>query len=215
MAQVRRELRDIPQRKEMIAGRLEEHRRELEKAREDFKRHGLQIKELDGEVEAVRQKINRFRGQQLTVKTNDEYRALESEIQAAEGKIRDLEDRELVLMEEAEELKGAVAARERELEPEAEAVREEQGRLDERASEIERETEELSGRRDELAGDIDRDLLQRYERILDHTGDYAVVSVENGSCGGCHMRLPPQAVHNARRGESVTSCSYCGRILYY
>jgi predicted nucleic acid-binding Zn-ribbon protein len=39
--------------------------------------------------------------------------------------------------------------------------------------------------------------------------------VRNGNCGGCHLNLPPQVVHNAKTGGSLTSCDYCGRILYF
>ena len=46
-------------------------------------------------------------------------------------------------------------------------------------------------------------------------GDVAIVPVQHGNCGGCHLQIPPQLIHNAKRGTELTSCDYCGRILYW
>jgi predicted nucleic acid-binding Zn-ribbon protein len=51
--------------------------------------------------------------------------------------------------------------------------------------------------------------------VFKHTGDFGLVPVDSGSCGGCHMKLPPQLVQDAKRGTAMISCSYCGRILYW
>ena len=29
------------------------------------------------------------------------------------------------------------------------------------------------------------------------------------------LHIPPQLVHNAKNGDELTSCDYCGRILYW
>ena len=36
-----------------------------------------------------------------------------------------------------------------------------------------------------------------------------------GNCGGCHLNIPPQIQHDAKKSAEVVSCSYCGRILYW
>lgn len=212
-AQLERERRDIPAHKEEIESRLHEHQETLQKAVEDFKKHELKIREIEGEIEAEHQKIVRYKGQQLSVKNNDEYRALGREIGMTEKQVKALEDGELVLMEETEQLRIEVDRRRADLSEEERTVSEDLAAMDKRLAAISEEIAGLESDRTGLLTDIAPDWLARYERIFQHLGDFAIVGVENGSCGGCHMKLPPQLVHDARKGGALTICSYCGRIL--
>lgn len=214
IAQLSREEKDLPVRKEQIESRLEEHRAALHTAQEQLKKHGLTTKELDGEVEGARQQIDKFRVQQFAVKTNEEYRALEREIAGTEKKILGLEDHELEVMEVAEQLQAVVGDREKDLSAEEADVQREIAKLVERLKVIAAEAEKMKAERPALLEGIEPDWLRRYERVLQHVGDYAIVPVHSSSCGGCHMNLPPQIAHDARKGTVLTVCNYCGRILY-
>ena len=211
--QLERERRDIPAHKDEIESRLHEHQETLRGAVEDFKKHELKIKEIEGDIEAEHQKIAKYKDQQLSVKNNDEYRALGREIGTTEKQVRTLEDGELVLMEEMEQLRIEVDRRRGDLTEEERTVSEDLAAMDKRLTAISEEIAGLESGRTGLLTDIDPTWLARYERIFQHLGDYAIVGVENGSCGGCHMRLPPQLVHDARKGDALTICTYCGRIL--
>jgi predicted nucleic acid-binding Zn-ribbon protein len=212
--QLNREITDNPKRKEQIQARLENHQAAVHEAHESIKRHGLKMKELEGEVAAIEAKIARFREQQMTVKSNDDYRALEREIALARRQIKKLEDQELALMEELEELNSGVARREIELRDEGSVVAEELQALDQRMGIIQGEIDELKAGRPDLAAGVDSAWLSRYERILNHLGDFALVGIERGICMGCHMQLPPQHMHDVRKGDALTTCSFCGRILF-
>ena len=50
--------------------------------------------------------------------------------------------------------------------------------------------------------------------VLQRRGGVAVVTVNNGTCGGCHMHVPPQDLIEIRRSASVRVCANCQRILY-
>lgn len=208
-----REKIDIPKRKQMIEERLDGHRATLEAAKEEQTRQNLRIKEIEGDVDTFKVRARKYREQQLGVKNNDEYRALGREIMSTERSIKKLEDQELELMEAQEAVEARVKACEEELATERASVQDELDGLDERIAYIETELESFSSGREELTEGIDPVWLSRYERIFKHVGDFAIVGVENGSCGGCHMRLPPQLVHDARKSDALTICTYCGRIL--
>ena len=87
--------------------------------------------------------------------------------------------------------------------------------LQKRVKLIETELARLQEERAVLIAQVDPEVLERYERLLRSKGDLAVVAIKHGNCGGCHLNLPPQIVHNARAERELTSCSYCGRILYW
>jgi uncharacterized protein len=39
--------------------------------------------------------------------------------------------------------------------------------------------------------------------------------VTSGTCGGCHMTIPPQLYNILIRGNSIESCPNCHRIIYW
>ncbi len=199
----------------MIEAQLDTHKRTLEEADEAIRKKGLEQKDLEGEIEQRKERIRKYRQQQFEVKSNDDYRALDEKIKAVEKGIKDIEDRELVLMEAIEEAKAVHDEKTAVLKAEENLVGEELERFKARAANIEQELIELKTQRKELVRDLDEEWLSRYERVFKHHGDYALVPVENNACGGCHMKLPPQMAHDARRLNDMTLCMYCGRLLYY
>lgn len=215
IAQLEREQRDIPTRCEQIESRLHAHRESIQAAQESLKKHLSEIKNIEVEVDARRQKIAKFRQQQFEIKSNTEYKALEHEISIVEGEIRGLEDRELALMEETEQLRQMVSARQGDSKQEESRVREEQETLKKRLAQIQAEVEGIRKDRQALTADVDPAWLSRYERIMHKTGDYAIVRIETNACGGCHMNLTPSTLHEARRDITLVQCGYCTRILYW
>ena len=215
IAELTREYEDIPVRVKQIETRLESHREAVHAAQEELKKNAVSIKTIEGEIDSRKQKIAKFREQQFQIKSNVEYRALEHEIATVQKEIREQEDKELAVMEQAESLRQVISSREQDLKKEDARVVEDQGVLKQRLAKIEAEIHDLKTDRDALTVDIDRAWLARYERIQKRVGDYAIVRVENNSCGGCHMNLPPHLVHDAKKSLTLTECSYCSRILYY
>ncbi|MBU1693984.1 MAG: hypothetical protein KJ726_03025 [Verrucomicrobia bacterium] len=215
IARLTRESQDIPARKQQIEDRLKAHQESLHQTQEALKKAQAGIKQVEVEVESRRQKINRFREQQNLVKKNEEYRALEHEISVVQEEIRAEEDRELEFMEQVEQNRALLAALEADLKKEDGRVREDQQVFDRRMDEIQAEIGKLQADRKALAEQVDTDWRNRYERIMAKTGDYALVPVEHGACGGCHMNLPPHLIHDARKGLTSVQCSYCSRLLFW
>ena len=75
----------------------------LETSREKTKNNLSTRKKLEGEVGGIEAKISKYREQMMSVKTNEEYKALQKEIEHAQDAIRRVEDNILNLMMEAED----------------------------------------------------------------------------------------------------------------
>ena len=215
IARLLRESKDIPARKQQLESRLQAHQDFLRKTQEELKKAQAGIKAVEVEVESRRQKIARFREQQTQIKKNEEFRALEHEISVVQAEIRAEEDKELEFMEQVEQNRALIAEREADLKKEDTRVREDQKVFDRRMEELQREVTALQADRKALAEHVDAEWLGRYERIMAKTGDFALVPVEHGACGGCHMNLPPHLTHDARKGLNLVQCSYCSRLLYW
>ena len=172
-------------------------------------------KRLELDVESLQEQIARYANQQLQTRKNEEYRALAHEIETCKAEIIKLEDRELDLMEQAEQAQteGSVLTREAD---EAKKLADELVvKLDEREQNLGRELAALQSNRGELAAAVDASVLARYERLVKSKGENVVVGIQHGVCGGCHMKLPAQILVACQAHQEVVSCTNCGRILYY
>ena len=214
MLQLLREQKDVPARKQLIETRLQAHRESLKASQEEIKKHTATLKNLEVEIEAKKNQIKKYRDQQLQAKKNEEYRALEHEVATVQKQIRTLEDQEIVAMERMEELQKTQGTHQQDFQAEEKQVQAEFQALETRVQNIQHEIDQMRAERTTLTAGVDATWLARYERILQKTGNYAMVPVEKNCCGGCHMTLPPSVIHDARRGQTITSCNYCGRMLY-
>lgn len=210
-----REIRDIPQRKSDIEAQLAGSAQKLEVALDSKKHTEVTLKEQELEVESLKERITKYKNQQMEATTNDQYRAFVKEIGTVEREITDLEDKEIVLMEDLEKGKTIVAECEEKLAGERAGIADELGELDARATELTEMLDQMKADRARSAEQCDKAILQKYVRIMNNKRDFAVVMVEpGGHCGGCHMKLPPQVTNDARNPTKIVACNFCGRIVY-
>jgi len=215
IVQGRRELADIPKRKDAIQAELEKHTEVLNEAKERQKSSQSSMGALELEVASAKEKVTKLRQQQLGLKTNKEFQAMESEIDAVCQEIRRLEDKQIEVMEQTEQIQREIREHSEALKVEESRIAQDTSVLDERLARIEADLGELQTKRDTLAADVDPRLLKHYERIFEKKQDYAIVGIEHGVCAGCHMKLPPHVLQDAKRNTEVVTCDFCGRMLYF
>jgi predicted nucleic acid-binding Zn-ribbon protein len=128
---------------------------------------------------------------------------------------RELEDKELEVMEllepveqELEAIEGELSVLAGEREGAAAALAAAEAALDS-------ELEKVHAERDTLATGLPIDLAATYERLRQRLGGIGAAKLVEGACGGCHLHLPTgereRLLHSAP-GE-VVYCDQCGRIL--
>ncbi|MFT5124993.1 MAG: putative nucleic acid-binding Zn-ribbon protein [Kiritimatiellia bacterium] len=215
LLRLKRDARNLPRKREELVARIDALETALKEARDGLMHQQSAIKEMELDVEATNQRVTKYKRQQMEVKDNESYRALETEIREAVRSIRKAEDRELEMMEKLEDAQKAIDIHTSKLKDEENHIRSDITELDTRILEIKGQIEGVGAGRAELTVGIDADLLKRYEAILQNKGDSALVTANNATCGGCYMKIPPQLVHNAKDPEKMTLCSYCGRMLYF
>jgi hypothetical protein len=212
IAELKREQARIPQQLIAVDAGVRDESARLESARQELKHLEADRKKLEIEAESKRAQTTKYRTQLSLIKSNTEYQALLKEIGKAEQEIRQVEDSELEFMERAEPAVKQEQTSLKELTSKAES---EKADLQKRAAAIAQELATLQSERTKLTETTNPDALSRYERLIHSKGDYAIVPIRGGNCGGCHLHIPPQVVHDARYAEELTSCEYCGRILYW
>src|SRR5262245_47042043 len=94
----------------------------LETAKEKAKSNQGHRKKIESDISTTESKISKYRDQMMAVKTNDEYRALQHEIEHAQQAIRKVEDEILNLMLEAETAQADLKAAEAHLKEDQQKV---------------------------------------------------------------------------------------------
>ena len=148
------------------------------------------------------------------ITTERELRAGESEIASIAEEIDGAEEGLLLLMEKVEDAEKVIAGFRTEL---ADLEAADHRQLEEESSRIDalRATiAEEQGERDVLAAELPGPVKKRYEQVRSRRGGQAVVEVQQGSCGGCHMRVPPQTLIEIMKTGVIRVCPSCQRILY-
>ena len=188
---------------------------QLDAAKTRVKQIESERKQLELDVEAKKTQIARYANQQLETRKNEEYKALAHEIETCKGDIMKIEDLAIVLMEQAEVAQKEVV-RANGAANEAKKLADSQiAELGQREENFKKELAALQSGRAELASAVDETTRNRYERLLKSKGDTAVVGIEHGVCGGCHMKLQQQLIVTCQAQKEIVTCSSCGRILYY
>jgi predicted nucleic acid-binding Zn-ribbon protein len=214
IAALKHQQTSTPKERKALEARLAAARDALEQAKARVRENEVERRKLELEVDGKRGAILRFKTQQQQTRKNEEFQALTSEIAHAEQSIHDLEDRELVLMEQAEELQRAAAAAETDTARAQGIIREQLRRLEEGSVAAGQRLTELETDHAQLAGNVAADSLYLYQRLFAKKGDAAVVPLEHEICGGCHMKVPTQVASQVRGDQELTQCPNCGRILY-
>jgi len=168
---------------------------------------------LDGEIAAFEAQQKRFEQQLLAVTNQHQFEAMQHEIAGVRRK-RDVLETEALERMEAEEREAAAR-------PEKAHALERAGaesgalnaRLDVEAAAARAALDELNARRAETEAKLAPAARARYDKLRAGRGGRAVVAIEHGACGGCHLGLPPAALQESRRREKLLVCDGCGRLL--
>jgi predicted nucleic acid-binding Zn-ribbon protein len=172
-------------------------------------------KKIDLDVQSKQAAIARYRSQQQQTRKNEEFAALNHEIEHAETEISALEDSELELMEAYDKGLAMVAEAEKELLIARDKAKHKKADLEKRAAGVAADLVTAEEKQAAAEQTVPADALARYRRILKSKKDVAIVPIRGGACSGCHMKLTSQTVLTARGGENLIACENCGRLVYW
>lgn len=205
----------FPQQIKALEKQLDDFVRAHEEHQQRLSASQKERRDMEGEVQVVRQKISKHKDQLFQVKTNEQYRAMLKEIEGEEAKIGSIEDSMLEKMLEAEELQNLLKEAAGRLESEKTRVASEKSRLEALAKAAHEEREEAVEDRRKLAENIGEGIRAHYELVRKGRDGVALSEVRNGMCTACNVILRPQLYNEVRAGNSLCECENCARILYW
>ncbi|MEO5357477.1 MAG: C4-type zinc ribbon domain-containing protein [Nitrospirae bacterium YQR-1] len=188
---------EVTQRKAAVEKALK-HRKDLE----------LQAEEKAGRITKMKSRVN-------DLKSNKEYKTHLKEIEQVEKEKRHIEDDILNLMEQMESNEKALKKSELLLSQEQEKYNEKISDLNKEKTVNEKELEALIVRRKKLSKEINKEIYDRYLKLLTRKNGIAVVRAVSEICCGCNMNIPPQLYVEVMKNDRILACPQCGRILYF
>jgi predicted nucleic acid-binding Zn-ribbon protein len=170
---------------------------------------------LEGELQTVETRISKYKDQLMQVKSNEEYRAMQKQIEAAKEDASVHEDMILAKMEEADQLQEQLKARRQELDEGLVHVGKLEAELRSEEERLRAVLESKADRRRGLQQSIAKELYEQYEQIARNRGGVAVAEAKDEHCQECNVRLRPQVYTDLRMGNKILKCENCSRILYF
>jgi hypothetical protein len=215
LVELQREIAALPIHISAIEKKLVSHERKLEADRAALLANQKERKQSEIDIQGWEQKISKLKSQMVEAKTNDQYRAFQTEIDFCQSEIRKREDRILDLMGESEPLDRNVKAAETALSAEKQQVETEKNSARERTAADQKAAAELRQERAAIISQMPTATVQRYERARKARRGIALAEVVEGRCNQCHMALRLQYFQDLKKDTEILSCESCQRLLYY
>lgn len=215
MARLSKKLEDKPARLKAHKREVETAERELETVREQVKklqtivdRRNVELQTAEGAIEKLSEQLN-------GLKTNEDYQAMQRQIEAKQGGVREIEDRILEGMEVVEKAKTDLPRREEKLKAEQGRLEAEEKKVDAELTSVKAELESLKAEFEEKSSAVDQEALELYLALRKTRGHTAFVEVTAaGICLGCHTKVTSNVLNTAMAGR-LTTCNACHRLIYF
>jgi predicted nucleic acid-binding Zn-ribbon protein len=215
LEELRRKAEEGPKRIIQMEGKMEDLEQHLEEGRNRIQETRKMQRQYEMEVEEGVERIKKSRTRLLTIKNNKEYQAVLKEIEETGNSNSDKEDKILGCMEEMEKLEQVLRDTEKDVSDTRERFRGQmkdiQEEVDQARAQILKEEEERKG----MVETIDLQVLSTYEHLRRLLGGLAIAQVENATCSGCNLSIPPQMYNELQKGDSLRFCPNCERIIYW
>lgn len=169
--------------------------------------------ELENDIRHNNELALKYGNQLADIKTNKEYKALNSEIANLKQKNGDIESMLLELMDTETEIKRQLDIYQKELDAANKRKSDKEDDLRQQIAELDGKIEGLRNQRNELAHVLPVALVKQYGHLIKSKNNQAVAYNINGACGGCGIIIRPQIRIELELQKKIHSCESCGRLL--
>jgi len=187
---------------------------DIENLTQEIKEEELKKSKNELHLAELSQKLEEIAKKSSEVKTEREMKSLQLEEEIAKEQItfanEEIERLEKIIESKQEQIEAAKETLE-ELNAKLESVKAD---VDAKLAAINQERQEVFKRKEKILSEINQKGLAFYQKIRRWAKNTTVVPVEDQACMGCHIIIGDKVYADVIRGEDITTCPHCGRILY-
>lgn len=209
------------EKEEKLSSQIKEEGKKIAKTEEDLlqkqdtlKHTQIERRKRERRIEEIDLLLAKHEEEKYKVKSKEEFAALDKEISRVEEEKGKTEDLLLELMEREEELTQNLPF----LEAEAKQVREDSEKkesvLKAELDNVANQVRKLEDARTKVISQLNPVLFEQYEQLQKTREGSVVVSVSEGICKGCNVRVSPSLMARVRKKEEIVYCENCNRILF-
>jgi uncharacterized protein len=206
-------MKELPKELNGLRNALEETKIKSDEAGHELENNKKDQKLKELEISGNNEKAAKYKHQLLTIETNKEYKALNSEITHLEEKNSKIDDEIIELMEAEVLLKSAAEEAAKNHKNAQDELSANEKRLEDKIETVKKEIDSIRAERNQIAGVLPKSMIKRYGSLIKTKNRKAIVFNSNNSCSGCGFHLRPQLVIEINTGGKIVSCESCGRML--
>ncbi len=198
-----------------VNDQLAELTNDVEIATKQHQEVGRELDRLEGEIGLLDQKITKEEQRMYSgnVSNPKELSSLQDEVAMLKKRKGALEDELLEVMVQKDQATETLERLKQEKETTERASEELTASVTALTAEIETELGTHEGARTGVVGTIPAEVLSLYDTLREQKGGVGAAALRDGTCDGCHTKLPPMEVERVKREGGLQRCDNCRRIL--
>jgi predicted nucleic acid-binding Zn-ribbon protein len=200
--------------RQTLEQKIEEVRAELEQTKQahaelerDSRMRNLDVDELDQNIRTYQ---NRLDEGIISFKEMEDLRA---KIASDRARIETMEDEALELMDRIEASKETIEGAEDDVRVHVARIEGQIAEIDSQREATQAELDELQAVRQTTAATLPAYLVSQYETLRAEFSE-PIVTIRQGTCAGCKLKLSGSTVERVRGGLGIVTCEHCNRMLY-
>jgi len=177
----------------------------------------LQAKKKAWELEASSKEelIQKHQKELNSLKSNDAYKAMLGEIDAAKGALTKFEDDILETMESIENGEKDLKEKEQTVKADEGVIKGAIQKLESEKTQIQNVEKTKREEREKFAQTVPEKVRSYYQSLREKRAGVAIVPVINNTCSGCGMNLTQNQIVDIKKAKKMVLCESCSRILYF
>ncbi len=170
---------------------------------------------LEKDLCTLTESISTLKDKQLKVKKNEEYQALQKQIETSEEKIPSKENQQLEVLMRIDDAKETARIAQSKIQSKLDELRLQRDSRIRQIDSRKAEWAELKAEIESTRQEIPPDFLSAYDRVSKIVSAPPYMApLSDQKCSGCHLRVSNDVVSSVLVEKKITHCDQCGRIVY-
>ncbi len=204
---------ELPKQLQTLIQEEQEAKEDVAETIEEINQVILHQKDKEILIKQNKEKALKYEEQLAAIKTNKEYKALNSEIALLSSLNSELESEIIALMEQENRLKELKGEREKVLQVKHKSLTDQEDVIKEEIAGLDGQIDKLKNERNSYVVDLPKTMAKQYKVLIINRNRKAVAFEQAGACSACGFKVRPQLIIELEKQDKILFCENCNRFL--